>query len=122
MKGVENIYTQHVPRLVSIITNAIEGKLKQDQFAILNPTSVREKPQDIIVFMVGGCTFGEAMHVNRLTQQYPGVRVILGGTHVHNSKSFINEVMETVKNYKQQNREPKTSANLNTVEKSARLA
>ena len=116
------MYTQHVPRLVSIITNAIEGKLKPELFRYSIGPTAKEKPQDIIVFVVGGTTYGEAMHINKLSQQWPGVRIILGGTCIHNSKSFVEQVSKTIKNYKNALRDPKTPINLNTVDKSARLA
>ena len=44
------------------------------------------RPQDIIVFMVGGTTYEEALAVYELNKANPGVRIILGGTTVHNSE------------------------------------
>jgi len=56
----------------------------------------RDKPQDIIVFMVGGATYEEAKMVAQVNASSPGVRVVLGGTGVHNSASFMDEVEEVV--------------------------
>ena len=61
------------------------------------------------------------MHINKLSQTWPGIRIILGGTVIHNSSSFIEEVSQTVKNFRSANREPKTPVNLNSIDKSARL-
>ena len=44
------------------------------------------RPQDIIVFMVGGTTYQEALAVYELNKANPGVRIILGGSTVHNSE------------------------------------
>jgi vacuolar protein sorting-associated protein 45 len=42
--------------------------------------------------MVGGATYEEACVVNQLNKEYPGVRIVLGGTTIHNSTSFLEEV------------------------------
>lgn len=44
----------------------------------------RFRPQDIIVFMIGGATYAEAREVEKFSRSNPGVRVVLGGTTVHN--------------------------------------
>ena len=36
------------------------------------------------MFMVGGATYEEALVVYELNKSNPGVRIILGGTTVHN--------------------------------------
>ncbi len=43
------------------------------------------RPQDVIVFIVGGATYEEAFAVANINRTTQGVRVILGGTTVHNS-------------------------------------
>lgn len=52
----------------------------------------RRPPQEVIVFIIGGVTYEEALAVHQLNNS--GYRVILGGTTVHNSESFINEVIQ----------------------------
>ena len=47
------------------------------------------RPQDIIVFFVGGATYAEALTVANLNKSMQGVRIILGGTTVHNSKRYM---------------------------------
>lgn len=44
------------------------------------------RPQDIIVFVIGGATYEEALTVYNLNRSTPGVRIVLGGTTVHNTK------------------------------------
>ena len=45
------------------------------------------RPQDVIVFMIGGVTYEESLMVQNFNKSTPGVRVVLGGTTVHNSKT-----------------------------------
>ena len=50
------------------------------------------RPQDIIVFMVGGATYSEAAEVAKFNATTPGVRVVFGGTTIHNSDRFVKEL------------------------------
>jgi vacuolar protein sorting-associated protein 45 len=95
LKGVENVYTQHSPRLENTLQNLIKGRLKEVQFPFLEGHT-RDKPQDIIVFMVGGVTYEEAKMVAQVNASVPGIRVVLGGTGVHNSETFLAEVSDAV--------------------------
>jgi len=47
------------------------------------------RPQDIIVFVIGGATYEEALVVHNMNKTTPGIRIVLGGTHVHNMKRFV---------------------------------
>lgn len=50
-------------------------------------------PDEIIVFMAGGVTYEEATKVAEFNKTNPGkVRVILGGSTIHNSTSFLEEL------------------------------
>ncbi|XP_032991749.1 vacuolar protein sorting-associated protein 45 [Lacerta agilis] len=92
LKGVENVYTQHQPLLHETLDQLIKGKLKDNQYPYLGPSTLRDRPQDIIVFMIGGATYEEALTVYNLNRTTPGVRIVLGGTTIHNTKSFLEEV------------------------------
>ncbi|KAG8449882.1 hypothetical protein GDO86_016526 [Hymenochirus boettgeri] len=92
LKGVENVYTQHQPFLLETLDQLIKGKLKDNLYPYLGPNTLRDRPQDIIVFMVGGATYEEAFTVYNLNRTTPGVRIVLGGTTIHNTKSFLEEV------------------------------
>ncbi|RKF58729.1 Vacuolar protein sorting-associated protein 45 [Golovinomyces cichoracearum] len=97
LQGVENVYTQHSPRLENTLQNLIKGRLREAQYPFLERGgSTKDKPQDIIVFFIGGVTFEEAKIVSQLNVSSLGVRIVLGGTTVHNSSSFLSEVEETV--------------------------
>ena len=98
LKGVENVYTQHSPRLETTLQNLIKGRLKEIQFPFLEGHT-RDKPQDIIVFMVGGVTYEEAKMVAQVNASVPGIRVVLGGTGVHNSETFLAEVSDAVSSW-----------------------
>lgn len=98
LKGVENVYTQHSPRLENTLHNLIKGRLKELQYPFLEGHT-RDKPQDIIVFMIGGVTYEEARTVAQVNATIPGVRVVLGGTTVHNSATFLEEVDDAVSNW-----------------------
>lgn len=93
LKGVENVYTQHSPVLMATLESLIRGKLPITQYPVLdNASAPRDKPQDIIVFMVGGATYEEAKMVAQINASTPGIRVVLGGTSMVNSEGLFNEV------------------------------
>ncbi|KAE8277020.1 Vacuolar protein sorting-associated protein 45 [Larimichthys crocea] len=93
LSGVENVYTQHQPLLHDTLDQLIKGRLKDSQFPYLGASSLRDRPQDIIVFLIGGATYEEALTVYNLNRSSPGVRIVLGGSSIHNTKSFLEEVM-----------------------------
>lgn len=92
-KDIENIYTQHTPLLSTTLEMLLKGKLKDTQYPYATSLTV-ERPQDIIVFMVGGITYEETLAVYNINRQHQGaVRIIIGGTHIHNCRSFLDEVL-----------------------------
>jgi len=45
------------------------------------------RPQEIIVFTIGGITYEETLAIHNVNKAYAGnIKVILGGTCVHNFK------------------------------------
>ena len=48
------------------------------------------------MFMIGGVTYEEAKMVAQVNASVPGGRVVLGGTAVHNSTTFLDEVDDAV--------------------------
>ena len=97
LKGVENVYTQHSPRLEVTLQNLIKGKLKETQYPFVEGGgTTRDKAQDVVVFMVGGATYEEAKMVAQMNASSPGVRVVLGGTSIQNSTTFLEEVEDAV--------------------------
>lgn len=117
LRGVENVYTQHTPHLLQTIDNLMRGKLRTSSYpfagaadasaldvpATVYPGGPAARPQDVILFMVGGTTYEEARSIALLngatsaanthaTPAWPGTRFLLGGTTVHNSQSFLQMV------------------------------
>ncbi|KAJ3130695.1 vacuolar protein sorting-associated protein 45 [Physocladia obscura] len=102
LKGVENVYTQHEPALVKTLQDLIKGRTKADNYPFVEGTT-KDKPQDVIAFIVGGATYAEAREVQKLNANTPGVRIILGGTTIHNSTSFLREVYDSVGRWRKGN-------------------
>ena len=97
MRGVENVYTQHSPVLQTTLQDLIKGRLSTASYPFLEGAgTTRDKPQDVVVFIVGGATYEEAKMVAQVNASSPGVRVVLGGTGIVNSKNFWDEVEESV--------------------------
>lgn len=113
VQGVDNVYTQHVPLLMETLQAAARGKLttKTHPFAGSGgsggggasssnanaPSSLPSPdhiPSEIIVFVVGGVTYEEGTKVAEWnqTQRIP---ILLCGSTVHNSTSFLEEVKQT---------------------------
>ncbi|KAK6506946.1 vacuolar protein sorting-associated protein 45 [Arthrobotrys musiformis] len=95
LKGVENIYTQHTPRMGQTLGSLIKGRLSLQSYPFMEGGgTTKDKPQDIIVFMVGGATYEEARLIAQVNASTPGVRIVLGGTSMLNSDSFIKTANE----------------------------
>ena len=95
LRGVENVYTQHSPRLESTLQDLIKGRLNMNAYPFVEGGGqTKDKPQDVVVFIVGGATYEEAKMVAQVNASSPGVRVVLGGTGVVNSQSFLEQVEE----------------------------
>ena len=99
VQGVSNVYSQHSPLLMDTIESAVRGKLRGDNYPMVSRlgtgTAVDNLPlpQEILIFMVGGMTYEEATKVSEFNEANAGrVRVILGGSTVHNSTSFLEEL------------------------------
>lgn len=92
LSGVDNIYTQHKPLLVETLDDLLKGRLSTQAFPYLGNMVMSKRPQEIIIFVVGGTTYEESLAVYNLNKQNPGTKIILGGTTVHNFESFVEEV------------------------------
>ncbi|CAI5739691.1 unnamed protein product [Peronospora destructor] len=108
VQGVPNVYAQHVPPLAEKLELILKGQLLDQEFSIVNggagsATSTEfngnngvKRVRDVIVYVCGGVTFEEAMKVAEMNQKAAssnsGQRILLGGSCIHNSTSFLNEV------------------------------
>ncbi|KAI9228698.1 MAG: Sec1 family protein [Piptocephalis tieghemiana] len=93
IKGVDNVFTQHTPHLSQVLDQLIKGRLKETSYPFVEGTC-KDRPQDIILFVVGGATYEEARTVSLLSSSSPGVRMVFGGTTMHNSMSFLGSIQE----------------------------
>lgn len=98
-KGVENVYTQHKTPLASTLKSALDGALKEANYPFAEgcrySAGPREQPHRVIVFVVGGTTYEEARDVAEINRGLEaGKSVVLGGSTIHNSRSFLADVAQ----------------------------
>ena len=105
LKGIENVYMQHAPHLSQTLENLFKGKLRETSYPFIEGAGVNaglQRPQDVIIFIIGGATFEEARTVALLneassnasgatpsTSTPTGHRFLLGGTCIHNSSRWV---------------------------------
>merc|ERR1740130_2484856 len=99
VKGVQNVYTQHTPYLGQILEKLSKGVLAETLYPYLPSAEAaagagakKAAPTQILVFMLGGVTYEEARYVAEMNAANPGVRILLGGTCVHNCSTFLQEL------------------------------
>ncbi|TFK27729.1 Sec1-like protein [Coprinopsis marcescibilis] len=111
--GVENVYMQHTPHLSQTLENLFRGRLREASYPFLDgagPNAGLQRPQDVIIFMIGGVTYEEARAVTLFNQDpsaatnggitgSTGARLLLGGTCVHNSQSYMEMVRSAAANF-----------------------
>ncbi|KAL1411206.1 vacuolar protein sorting-associated protein 45 [Vanrija albida] len=109
LKGVENVYTQHTPHLLETLDLLLKGRLTTQSYPFIegDEAARTQRPQDIIVFMLGGTTYEEASAVALLNQRLAsdaaggpgGTRILLGGSTIHNSASFLDMVSKAAETW-----------------------
>jgi vacuolar protein sorting-associated protein 45 len=97
--GTQNVYTQHQPVLYFILQQLGKGSLKDSTFPPLvtsaTANSSSRQFKEVIIYFVGGVTYEEAYRVAEFNSQNTGTRVLLGGSCIHNSTSFLKEIGTT---------------------------
>ncbi|OXB39165.1 hypothetical protein J007_01020 [Cryptococcus neoformans] len=111
LKGVENVFTQHTPHLSQTLDLLLKGRLRETSYPFLegDEWARTQRPQDIIIFMLGGTTYEEARAVALLNQKLAtdaaggpgGTRILLGGSTIHNSSSFLDMVEAAAEHFPQ---------------------
>ncbi|WVQ98586.1 hypothetical protein IAU59_005715 [Kwoniella sp. CBS 9459] len=111
LKGVENVFTRHEPHLAQTLDLLIKGRLREQSYPFIegDEGARTQKPQDIIIFMIGGTTYEESRAVALLNQRLAsdaaggpgGTRILLGGSTVHNSQSFLDMVEQAAEHFPQ---------------------
>ncbi|KAJ8985158.1 hypothetical protein NQ317_012810 [Molorchus minor] len=97
LSGVDNVYTQHKPLLHEILEDIVKGRLKDQFYPFIRDHASSIRPQDIIIFIIGGATYEESLTVHTFNKNYPSFNVLLGATTIHNSTSFLEEVDQATK-------------------------
>jgi len=88
-----NIFLRHQPLIVGLLDKAFAGELAEADFPMQCGDEI-DSPTEVIVFIVGGATYCEAAAVAKYNEEHPGKKVVLGGTCVHNSESFLQLVAQ----------------------------
>ncbi|KAM7257785.1 hypothetical protein ACFE04_013526 [Oxalis oulophora] len=97
LKGVENVYTQHQPLLFQTMESITKGRLRDVDYPYVGSHFQQGRPQDVIIFVVGGTTYEEARSVALFNATNSGVRFILGGSAILNSKRFLKDMEEAMR-------------------------
>ncbi|XP_055384171.1 vacuolar protein sorting-associated protein 45 [Condylostylus longicornis] len=94
LKGIENVFTQHTCLLKEILEEVFKGRDLDPMYPNISSDvpSFRRPPQQVICFIIGGASYEEALAVHQMNNA--GYKVILGATTIHNSESFIKEVLQ----------------------------
>jgi len=101
---------QHQPHLADTLEDLFKGRLRDTNHPFLDgagPNAGLQRPQDVIIFMIGGTTYAEARTVALLNQESSqngassaaGTRLLLGGTCVHNSSSYVDMIRSAASNF-----------------------
>lgn len=94
VKGVENVLTEFRPKLYRVLDDLRRGnKLKETDFAFYGERFQEEPPSKVIVFVIGGVTYEEALIVDQLNRlSTSGMKIVIGGTSIHNFNTFMEEI------------------------------
>jgi vacuolar protein sorting-associated protein 45 len=118
VQGIDNVYSQHEPLVMDTLQSLLKNKLSTRDYPVAAGNAVTDPTDDVLIFMVGGVTYEEAYKIaefnktinnnnnnssngnssgsgsssnSRSHQQ----QVILAGSTVHNSTSFLDELKAT---------------------------
>ncbi len=102
VRGIENVFARHRPLLAEVLDAASKGKLKTKDYPTLDNdtgSQPQPKPDVVYVFVLGGTTYEESFTVHQINtnaRDYANMKVLLGGSTVHNSKSYIDDLLQEV--------------------------
>lgn len=94
LKGVENVYTQHQPLLYHTMESITKGRLRDVDYPCIGNHFQQGRPQEVVIFIVGGTTYEESRCVALQNATNSGTRFVLGGSVVLNSKRFLKDLEE----------------------------
>jgi len=114
VKGVDNIYTQHKPAITDNLLALSQGKMKVKSLPYLDAGGSKQQGRYrlVVVYIVGGVTYEELAAVEQFNGSNPaGLRVVIGGSSVHNSHTFITDVLKGSALFQQQQYQSHNTAN-----------
>ncbi|XP_071732320.1 vacuolar protein sorting-associated protein 45 homolog [Rutidosis leptorrhynchoides] len=94
LKGVENVYTQHQPLLFQTMESITKGRLRDVDYPFVGNHFQQGRPQEVVIFIVGGTTYEESRSVALQNAFNSGIRFVLGGSSLLNSKRFLKDLEE----------------------------
>jgi len=98
VQGVENVYTQHKSHLAGVAESLMKGRLKDNVYPFHDSRHRGTQEQRVpraIIFIMGGATYEEARDIAQLNRELGGGQsIVLGGTTVHNSRSFLADIAQ----------------------------
>ncbi|XP_058200811.1 vacuolar protein sorting-associated protein 45 homolog [Rhododendron vialii] len=94
LKGVENVYTQHQPLLFQTMESIVKGRVRDVDYPFIGNHFQQARPQEVVIFVVGGTTYEESRSVALQNAANSGIRFILGGSAILNSKRFLKDLEE----------------------------
>ncbi|KAF3945723.1 hypothetical protein CMV_027930 [Castanea mollissima] len=94
LKGVENVYTQHQPLLFQTMESISKGRLRDVVYPYVGNHFQQGRPQKVVIFSVGGTTYEDSRSVALQNASNSGIRFILSGSVVLNSKRFLKDLEE----------------------------
>lgn len=97
LSGVENVYTQHTPLIIETLDKLTRGTLRDEVYPYLGNPQTSKRPQEVIVFIVGGVTYEESLAVHNYNKDNPNCKVLIGGTCIHNTTTYLQEIEQAVK-------------------------
>ncbi|KAH9617318.1 hypothetical protein KSS87_009521 [Heliosperma pusillum] len=92
--GWRNVHTHHQPLLYETMESISMGQLNDAHYPFVGNHFQQGRPQDVVIFIVGGTTYAESRAVALFNSRNSGIRFILGGTTILNSERFLKDVEE----------------------------
>ncbi|KAE9452056.1 hypothetical protein C3L33_16035, partial [Rhododendron williamsianum] len=89
LKGVENVYTQHQPLVFQTMESIVKGRVRDVDYPFIGNHFQQARPQEVVIFVVGGTTYEESRSVALQNAANSGIRFILGGSAILNSKRSV---------------------------------
>lgn len=99
MKDIPDVnkYLRHQPLVVDLLDKAFAGQLDEEDFPFQSQGHEIQYPTEVVLFIVGGATYCEAAAVAHYNKTHSGKRVVLGGSCLHNSDSFLELIRQQAK-------------------------